>query len=235
MQPKPWSISALDKFVNCPKQYAEIKIYKRVTDTEGEGAMYGNYIHEHFEKYLLAPATYALPVDNPAHLAGLRPPAYYRDYLDALLRLPGTPYVELEMALDKTLSPCDYFASDVWVRGKCDFFSIHGEIGYGIDHKTGKRKPSRQMVLMALLLFYHFPLVQKVHTKFCWLKTGEQDNECFVRADIPSMWNQYVTDLKQYAMAHHTETWQPRQSGLCHGWCPVTTCEFWQPKRPQRR
>ena len=35
----------------------------------------------------------------------------------------------------------------------------------------------------------------------------------------------------QYAQAFKTDTWQPRPSGLCNGWCPVKTCEFWQPKR----
>jgi hypothetical protein len=40
-----------------------------------------------------------------------------------------------------------------------------------------------------------------------------------------------VPDLKQYATAFKTDVWQPRQSGLCNGWCPVTECEFWKPKR----
>ena len=233
MQPKPWSISSLDRFDNCPKQYNAVVVAKRVKDDMGAAADYGNYIHEHFEHYLRDRTP--LPTTNPMHFNGERTPAYYQAYCDYLLTLPGEHRIEMKLALNKKLEPCDFWSPDVWVRGKADFLALDGVIARGIDHKTGKRKPSRQMTLMALLLFHHFPEIEEVRTAFFWLKVNERDTGKYVRADIPAMWNQFVTSLNQYKLAYHTDKWQARESGLCHGWCPVTDCAFWKPKRPPRR
>lgn len=156
----------------------------------------------------------------------------YQLYLEALQRLPGVPYAEKKLALNIALQPVDFFARDVWVRGVADYLTIDDTVARAVDHKTGARKPdSRQMVLLALLVFHTFPEVMTARTAFFWMKSNEKDTEVYQRADIPAMWNMFVVDLKQYREAFHTETWQPRQSGLCYGWCPVTTCEFWKPKR----
>ena len=48
---------------------------------------------------------------------------------------------------------------------------------------------------------------------------------------IKGIWKKFIPDLRQYAEAFKTDTWQPRQSGLCNGWCPVKECEFWKQKR----
>jgi hypothetical protein len=234
VQPKPWSFSALERFDTCPKQYHEIVVVKRIKDTEGAAAGYGNFVHEHAEGYLKQPG-YQLPVSNPESMNAFPVPAKYKDYFDALLKLPGEHHVEMKMALNKQLQPVEYYAKDVWVRGKGDFVAVDGVLARGVDHKTGKRKPSRQMVLMALLIFYHFPKVEEVRTAFFWLKTNERDTGKYRRADIPAMWNMFLTSLKQYKEAYARDIWQPRQSGLCAGWCPVTDCEFWKPKRPPRR
>lgn len=215
MKPLPWAISPLDKFVSCPRQYAEVKVYRRVKEAEGEAAKWGNRVHDASEAFLKGER------DLDPELVK------YREYLLALTQLPGDPHVERKMALNVRLQPVDFFAADVWVRGKCDYLAIDGSVARGCDHKTGNRKPgSRQMVLMALLIFYHFPEVMEVRTAFFWLKTVQKDTGVYHRDDIPAMWNMFVVDLQQYKQAFHTETWQPRQSGLCKQWCPVVSCEF---------
>lgn len=234
MTPKAWSFSALNRFVNCPKQYHEITVKRRIKDVDGPDAGYGHFVHEHGEKYLRAKGDYVLPA-NPPHINGFPQIAEYKGYFDAILRLPGEIYIEANMALDAQLQPVAYYDPRVWVRGKADVVAIHNGVARGLDHKTGKRKPSNQMVLMALLIFQHHPEVHTVKTAFFWLKEKSFDHETYVRADIPSMWNQFVTGLHQYVQAFKTDTWQPRQSGLCHGWCPVTDCEFWKPKKVRTR
>ena len=52
-----------------------------------------------------------------------------------------------------------------------------------------------------------------------------------IRDQIDQLWAPFIGDLKQYMQAFREDIWQPRQSGLCNGWCPVTDCEFWKPKR----
>lgn len=235
MDPKPWSFSSLEKFVGCPKQYHEITVLRRVKDEEGAAAGYGNFVHEHGENYLKARGAYVLP-PNPENMNGFPALSKYREYFDSILRLPGRMLVENKYALNRDLQPVDFFAPDVWVRGKADVTVIDGDVARGLDHKTGKRKPgSRQMVLMALLIFYHHPEVRTVKTAFFWMKTNEIDTGEYTHADIPAMWNMFVTDLAQYRDAFHGDVWQPRKNGLCHGWCPVHDCEFWQPKRVRTR
>lgn len=223
MNPLPWSISTLDKFVTCPTQYAAIKVYRTVKEAEGAAAAWGNRVHDAAEANLR---------DNKPLDPEL---ASYQPYLDEIKRLPGTLLVEQKLALNTQFKPVAFDAKDVWVRGKCDALTIDGALARALDHKTGKRKSeSRQMVLMALLIFHHHPEVMEVRTAFFWLKHAKRDTGVYRRADMPAMWNMFVTDLKQYRDAFATETWQPRQSGLCYGWCPVTTCEFWKPKKAGR-
>lgn len=229
MKPKAWSHSALSQFSNCPRQYHEIKVLKRVVEPQGEAMIWGNRVHEAMEMYLKA--NFLSPGFD-----GLSPEfEMYRGYLNAILKVPGDMYVEHEMSLDTNLNPCDKFAPDVFVRGICDVLHVDGVEARAMDHKTGKRKQdSKQMKLMALLIFAHFPAVQRVRVGFFWLKTGDRDTDRFLRADIPALWQEFLPELKQWKQAFATDTWQPRQSGLCHGWCPVTSCEFWRPKRAKR-
>ncbi len=219
MKPKAWSHSALSRFNNCPKQYYHISVVKDVVEPQGEAMLWGNRVHEAMENYLKA----------AVHEHGLLPPEFemYRGYLNAILHVPGDMYVEHEMSLDTNLNPCDKFADEVFVRGICDVLHVDDTVARAMDHKTGKRKQdSKQMKLMALLIFAHFPKVQRVRVGFFWLKTAEKDSEWFTRADIPALWQEFLPELKQWKQAFATDTWQPRQSGLCKRHCPVVSCEF---------
>lgn len=240
MRPKPWSHSALTSFINCPRQHHEVKVLRRVPDTKGEAAVWGDRVHVAFEHYLQD----NIPLD--AELV------QYQPYLDAILQVKGDMHIELEMALDTSLNPCAMTAPNCFVRGIVDVLHIEkmptgdtdediqkrnerllsgGLRAYAMDHKTGKRKPdSKQMKLMALLVFATFHQVGTVKVGFFWLKTHERDIDSFTRDDIPALWAEFLPDVRQYHDAFVNNVWQPRQSGLCHGWCPVTSCEFWKPK-----
>lgn len=222
VKPLPISFSTLDKFRNCQKQFYEIKVAKSVVDVQGDAALWGDFVHKQFENYLLAKGLYTLPDSVEMH----------RRYLDTILSQPGELHVELEMAVNTKLEPCEFFAADVFARGKADVLRINGTMAYILDHKTGKRKrDSDQMRMMALLCFMLFPAVQKIRVGFVWLKDDKTDADNFTREQIPELWNGFLPDITQYRNAFRDDVWQPRQSGLCHGWCPVKTCEFWKPKR----
>ena len=105
-------------------------------------------------------------------------------------------------------------------------------VAYALDWKTGKRKPdSQQLRLFALLVFAHYPHVQECKTEFVWLKTGERDDAVYRREQEAEMWQPFLPSLARYNAAFKQEMWAPRKSGLCRGWCPVTSCEFWSPKK----
>ncbi len=221
MTPKPWSFSSLTNFVNCPKQFSEIRIYKNFEDTQGEVAKWGERAHKHLENYING---------HPYH-EDMVP---YRAQVDGMLAEIGAekPFLrngtvaELQCALTGQLAPTDWFAKDVWVRGILDVLRVDGAEAWVVDWKMGKVKPdSRQLCLFALLVFYHFPDVQTVNTRFEWLQFGKSTKERYTRKQIPAMWQMFMSDLTAYVKAFKTETWQPRPSGLCRDYCAVTTCQ----------
>ena len=234
MTPPPWSHSSLSDFLNCPKAFYHKRIAKDVQDPPNDAGRAGDFMHKAFEAYLKcdAPLPAAYPEDVKDWPQGIRPPAAYADYLDALKGGSGALYVERKYAITKAFRPCAFHAEDAWCRGILDVLQIDGERARVLDHKTGKRKQgSDQLKLCALLVFAHHPEVQTVKTGYMWLKEGALDVAEYEREQEGFLWQEFLPKLIQYKTAFEAETFVPRPSGLCAGWCPVTKCEFWRPKR----
>lgn len=220
MRPLPWSFSRLDAFTNCPKAFASTTVYKTHVEEKGEAVIWGQEVHKHFEDFLIDGV--ALPKELEEH----------EPFLLRLLQLKGQLTAEERIALNTRAQPCGYFDQDVWYRGCIDVKVIAGSQALLIDHKTGKlHKKFKQLKTFALHTFTAHPEVETVRAEYYWTKTRTKDGETYTRAQVPALWAEFVPDLRQYRDAFLTELWQPRQSGLCRGWCPVKDCEFWEPKR----
>jgi hypothetical protein len=221
MTPQPWSHSRLDDFKNCPRAFYEKQIAKSVTETKGEATLWGERVHEMFEKFLADGE--ALPHEVAMH----------EPFLLRLLELPYEHrFVEQRIALNTAGNCCEFFDQDVWYRGVIDFGVVDRRFARLVDHKTGKHHSKfGQLRLFALWLFERYPDVEAVRCEYYWTQSMTTNGETYTRDQIPKLWSHFIPDLKQYAEAFKTDTWQPRQSGLCNGWCPVTDCEFWRPKR----
>lgn len=234
MKPLPWSHSALSDFINCPKQYYHKRVAKDVEDPPNDAGLAGDFMHKAFEAYLKSRTP--LPTTYPDNVrdwpVGLKTADKYQDYLDDILAQVGDLHVECRYATTQRLEPCYFFAKDVWCRSILDVLIINGKRALVIDHKTGKKKNDlRQLRLNALMVFLHHPEVEVVHVAYAWLVTGETDKFKFVRADEKAMWQFFVPLLRSYREAYRIEVFNPKPSGLCNGWCPVTSCDFWKPKR----
>lgn len=220
MTPKPWSYSALDRFKTCPRQYYEVSVAKSVQESQSEQLIWGNKVHKAFENYI------KLDAPLPDYLQEHEP------FMSDLRNREGLVSAEQKVALNRKVKPCTYFEKDVWFRGVIDYCNIHGDTAYVVDYKTGKQHHKiEQLASFALWIFAAHPEVETVSTDFYWTKTLNTTGEVWVRSQTPKMWGLFLPDLRQYAEAFKTDTWQPRQSGLCAGWCPVHDCEFWRPKR----
>lgn len=220
MKPLPWSHSRLEDFVNCPRAFAEKQVYKSVVEEKGEATIWGEKVHKHFEERLVDGVV--LPPELECH----------EDFLRRLEDEPGEMFVEERIALNKRAQPCGFFDDDVWYRGVVDVKKVNGDFARLVDHKTGKQKPfSRQLKVFALHTFAAHPAVMITRCEYYWTQTMTKTGETFTRNQIPALWKSFIPDLAQYAQAFKDELWQPRQSGLCAGWCPVTSCEFWRPRR----
>lgn len=225
MTPLPWSHSTLNQFATCARQYEEVKVLRNFQDEKNEASLWGDRFHKAAEKYIdaqnkgLADATLS---------ADMTP---YRAYLAQFIDRPGQTFVERQYALDRRLQPCEFLGPQVWCRGIIDVLTLNGYVANVDDHKTGKnrKKDMQQLIIFALLVFYHHPEIQVVHTAYHWLKYGGvQDKETFTRGQIPELWETLIPKLDRYRRAFDSGIFQPTPSGLCKKYCPVKTCEYYQ-------
>lgn len=224
MTPNAWSHSALDKFTSCPKQFYEENVIKRWPYVTSAEMQWGKDVHKHFEHYLLYRTP--LPVDLVTH----------QEFLDRFLALPGELAGEERIALDTNLRACAYFAKDVqvWYRGQVDARKRDRASGTShiLDHKTGKVKNDyTQLKSFAMYEFLTQPQIHTVTAEYYWTQIKGANGETYHREQLPDIIRFFAAKLHPFADAFLTNTWTPRQSGLCNGWCPVKDCEFWRPKR----
>lgn len=220
MKPLPWSYSSLDDFVNCPRSYYEKRVAKSVKEEKSEQMIWGERVHKAFED------RQGLGTPLPPELAEHEP------FMQRLQDMPGEFSTERKIALNRAMQPCGFFDKDVWFRGIIDYTKRHENIAQIVDYKTGKpHSKFQQLKLFAIHIFAEHPEVDIVDVRFYWTKTCSTTFEVYRRKQIDDLWKMFVPNLKQYAQAFREDIWQPRPSGLCNGWCPVKTCEFWKPKR----
>jgi RecB family exonuclease len=218
--PKPWSFTSLEDFINCPKAFYEKRIVKSVVEEASSAMLHGNYVHKRFECHLrdgevLGPAT-----------------DMHQPFMERLRDLPGQAFYEQKVAIGRDFNACTYFADNVWWRGVIDFKKVDGAHARIVDYKTGKKHEKfQQLKLFALHTFAAHPEVTQATVQFYWTQNQTTSTEVYTREQIPMLWSWFVPHLKQYKLAFQNDIWQPRQSGLCNGWCPVTSCQFWKPKR----
>jgi len=214
-KPISWSYSALDNFLQCPKQYAEIRVFKNFADLNTEHRDWGNHVHQCIARSLMQ--NIPLPSDMEQ----------WQPIVEQFRKLKGTLIVEQQWGFDRNLATCDWFDKSTWLRVIIDALWIAGPVAKVVDWKTGKRRfGSHQLELNAAATFARFPEVQEVRTMFVWLKSFQKDDETYQRKDLPQLWNRFLPDVQRLEYAHKTQTWVPKTSGLCNAHCPVTTCSF---------
>jgi len=210
-----WSYSALKQYQNCPKQYYEIKVAQNYTIIPSEKMIYGTEVHKALEDYVKDGKELALNY--------LR----FKSIVDELIAIPGTKYPEYEMALTKDRNVCAFDDPGRWVRGIVDLLIVDGENAYIIDYKTGSNKypDPKQLRLMALMTFAHFPEVTKIKGGLLFVMHGSFVPETYHRIDIDKSWDKFAVPLQRLDNSYESNTWQANPTPLCR-FCPVKSCEF---------
>lgn len=241
--PKPWSHSSLNQFETCGRQYEEVKVLHNFQDQKNPASLWGDEFHkaaERWIKYFVAEVNrlghpnreLALAVAQggpvPPHVTLPANMQQYEPYLKQFAVRPGRTFAECEYALNKQLQPCAFYADDVWGRSILDVLTINGDVADIDDHKTGKRKKDmQQLIVNALMVFYHHPEVNAARVSFQWLQEGTEDRETFLRSQINELWDTLIPKLDRYKRAFHLGVFHPKRSGLCKRHCVVNTCEHW--------
>lgn len=210
-----WSFSGLKQFTNCPRQYYEVKVQRNFETKETEQIRYGKEVHKALEDYVRD--------GTPLAKNYLR----FKPMVDALLEAGGDRHVEYQMALDVNKRPCDFDSPDYWVRGITDLLIINGPVAYIVDYKTGSAKypDAKQLKLMALLTFTHFPEVQEIKGGLLFVLHNSFITDTYKRDRTEDLWAAFQGDLFRLNHSYETDVWPPNPTPLC-GWCPVVTCEF---------
>jgi len=210
-----WSYSSLKEFVNCPKQYYEIKVAQSVVKKVTEQMLYGTEVHKAVEDYVRE----GKPLAKNYMM--------FKPVLDELLQIPGKRYPEYQMALKPDKTVCEFGDSNRWVRGIVDLLIVDGEDAFIVDYKTGSNKypDPKQLKLMALMTYAHFPEVQNIKAGLLFITRNSFVTEEYNRSESDKLWNEFSVDLKRLGISYETNYWPEKPSGLC-GWCPVTSCKF---------
>jgi len=212
-----WTYSQLDKFETCPRQYYHVRVKKDIVEPPTEYTVWGEKVHTAMEHRML---------NNTPLPEGMQ---QWEPIANKLYHLSGNKMCEQKMAIDENFQPADW--SNAWTRGIADYLIVNKDRAAVFDYKTGKRKPTKQLMLYAGYTFAHYPEVNIVTTGFVWLKIKKVDSETFTRDDVPMIWKKFLPRVKKLESAYERDAWMPRPSGLCNGWCPIKTCEFYKDRR----
>ena len=210
-----WSYSGLKDYVNCPRQYYEVKVAKNFTKRPTQQMLYGTAVHKALEDYVGE----GKPLEKNYER--------YQPMLDALLTIEGERLPEYRMAINTELEPCTWGAEDYWVRGIVDLLVLGGDTAYIVDYKTGSAKypDVNQLKLMSLMTYAHFPKVEHIKAGLLFVAHNTFINEVYHRDQSEDLWKDFLPDLERLKLSYDNDKWPENPTPLC-GWCPVTSCQF---------
>ena len=211
-----WSYSSLGLFQQCPRKYYHLRVIKDITEPETTAILYGKEVHLALEEYIRD----GKPI--PAQFKE------FTDIADMLKAMPGDKLCEYKMGLTKDIQACGFFDENVWFRGVADLLIINGDTARVIDYKTGKSSEfadKKQLELMALALFKHFPKVRTVKAGLIFLVANDFIKANFEKKDAPITWLKWIQETDRLEEAHEVNVWNPKPNFTCRKYCLVKDCE----------
>ena len=211
-----WSYSSMKLFEQCPRKYFHLRVLKDIVEPESEAMLYGTRFHEAAELYIRD---------------GTPIPEYFKfakGALDSLRNIEGEKLCEYEMGLTKDMQPCGFRDKDVWFRGIADLLVINGDKARIVDYKTSKSSryaDKKQLELLSLLTFKHFPQVKSIKAGLLFLVIKDLVGAEFTADQQTEAWGKWIPETNQLESAMITDVWNPRPNFTCRGWCAVTDCE----------
>lgn len=206
-----YSYTFLNTWMICPHQAARRFILKDLPKEPASEAMaWGIEVHEAME-----------------HRIGKKKPLpetmqRFEPMVAALDGYKITP--ELKLGITSDAHDCDFFAINVWLRGKLDAPIINGTTALILDWKTGKRyEDPFELQVGALLLKARKPKLEKIVGRYAWLQTRElgDEHDCSDTDRTLRSVNHIVDDVE--ACIEAGGEFEKTPGPLC-GWCPVTDC-----------
>ena len=210
----------LNDWDNCPHKAFRKYIKKDLPKQSQSSAMkWGNEVHSAFEVRI-------------KH--GTKFPAGMEKYEAIAQPLVAAGAVaEKMLGIDDRGALCDFFAPNVWLRGKIDCTIVRESDVYDtaaiFDWKTGKKREEKaELLTHAVLLKAWQPTIQKVTAHYVWLQDNEVGRAHDV-SDTETQLNEIRQTMRTVSACIEEENFPKRRNPLCP-WCPVTDCE-WNPNK----
>lgn len=210
------SYSGIKAYEGCPRKYHDTKVVKLYPREETEATLYGTQLHEQAELFIKD----GRPLDSAY--------AFIQPVLDRLAAMPGRKMPELKMAVKESLAVCEFDATDYWCRGIADLVIVDDDnlTARIWDYKTGGNKypDTDQLMLMALLVFKHFPHVRSVTGGLLFVLKGTVSKYKVLREQEHDLWWRWRERVAKLDAAIHHDKWPEKSSGLCKNYCEVVHC-----------
>ena len=216
MKPITWSYSSLGLYQQCPKKYYHLKVAKDIKEELGEAIIFGNEIHKIAEEYV------AKDKPIPEKYRGIEPA------LKALKDMEGEKLCENKLGLTIDFEPCGFFDKKVWWRGVADIIILQGDTILTVDYKTGKKSQYadlKQLEILALALFKHYPQVKRVKAGLLFLFADDFIKTVYSADAQSTLWTDWVSDVGQLETSVINDVWNAKPNFTCRGWCPVHSCD----------
>lgn len=202
-------------FQQCPHKYYRIRVKQDIKEPPTDAIRYGLAMHKAAEDYI--------GKNTPL------PPAfeYLKATLDKIAAYPGKIYCEYKMALTRKLEPCAFDAPDAWWRGIADVLNIDGDKARILDYKTGKSAKyadSKQLELLSLATFKHFPQVKFAKGALLFVVANSIVPAKFHVGESDTKWVKWVRDTVDLEHSLANGAWNPRPNFTCSKWCAVHDC-----------
>lgn len=214
-----WTFSALKQFETCPRQYAEIRIYRNFRDAPNDKALYGDRLHKAAEDYVRNGTP--LPEEF----------GYIAPVVDALVTNANyVAHPEIELAMGYKGEPMEYDDPARWFRGKADLAMLPkaGSLARVVDYKTGNPRyaDTDQLELMSALIMAHHAHIDIVRGALLFVMSpSAMVTHTTTREQIPDILAKYRERNAMRLSAYHSGNWRAKPSGLCKRFCVVTSCE----------
>ena len=213
-----WSYSSLSLYQQCPRKYHRLRVVKDIKEGETEALIYGKEVHKAAEEYVRD----GTPIPTKY--------SFIQKYVDPLKEIPGDKLCEYQMGLTEKLEPCGFFDKDVWWRGVADLLILNGEDkkAHVIDYKTGKSAKyadTKQLELLALATFKHFPYTEKIKSGLVFLVSEEFVKADYLKDQETTLWGRWLPELSRLEKSYEVDVWNPKPNFTCRKFCPVKDCE----------
>jgi len=210
-----WSYSSISLFQQCPQKYYRMRVVKDIVEPPQDHLLYGTAVHKAAEEYVRD----GTPIPEKY--------GFIKEQLDALVKIKGDKHCEYEMGLTQDLQPCRFKDENVWWRGIADLIIINGEKCFLVDYKTSKSSKyadTKQLELLSLAIFKHFPQVKKIKAGLLFLVVNDFVTRKYERDILTKSWVNWLDVTNTLEVCMNINTWNPKPNFTCKNWCHVTDC-----------